>query len=179
MQKMFETDLFKYGFLGMLYVAAICISAVLFGSDFAQVMGWLLTLVAAGIIFFPISFLMFRRFRDCGILFSITLGVAFLSWLSWLFSSIGFIPFNAWGSVIVWLLCALMSIAFLVSVKRVKGSVIPKDFDFKEKIVPMLITGLVFLVTFIAWNYIRGFKPQALGSTESIMDYAYMKALDR
>lgn len=179
MQKMFETDLFKYGFLGMLYVAAICIAAVLFGSDFAQVVGWLLTLVAAGIIFFPVSFLVFRRFRDCGILFSITLGVAFLSWLSWLFSSIGFIPFNAWGSVIVWLLCALMSIAFLVSVKRVKGSVIPKNFDFKEKIVPMLITGLVFLVTFIAWNYIRGFKPQAHGSTESIMDYAYMKSLDR
>ena len=179
MQKMFETKLFKYGFLGMLYVAAICIAAVLFGSDFAQVMGWLLALVAAGIIFFPVSFLAFRRFRDCGILFSIVLGVAFMSWLSWLFSSIGFIPFNTWGSVLVTALCAVVNIGFLVSVKRLKGSVIPKDYNFSEKIVPMLITGLVFLITFIAWNYIRGFKPQALGTTESIMDYAYMKSLDR
>ncbi|MBO4498266.1 MAG: hypothetical protein J5739_08680 [Lachnospiraceae bacterium] len=179
MRKMFETKLFKYGFLGMLYVAAICIAAVLFGSDFAQFMGWLLTLVAAGIIFFPVAFLMFRKFRDCGILFSITLGVAFMSWLSWLFSSIGFIPFNVWGSVIVWLVCALANIGFLVAVKRIKGSIIPKDYNFSEKIIPMLITGLVFLVTFITWNYIRGFKPQALGSTECVMDYAFMKSLDR
>lgn len=179
MRKILGTNLFKYGFLAMLYVAVFIMAASLFGSDFTRFFGWWWTLVAIGVIFFPVSFLMFRKFRDCGILFSITIGVGFMSFLSWLFSSVGFIPFTSWGCVIILGICALLNIGLVVAAGKIKGSILPKDYDFKSKIVPMLITGLIFLVTFMIWMYLRGFKPEALGSTESIMDYAFMKSMDK
>ncbi|MCR5432069.1 MAG: hypothetical protein K6E95_05880 [Lachnospiraceae bacterium] len=179
MRRFYGTALFKYGFLIMLYVAVFGMAAVLFGSDFSRFFGWCWTLVAAGIIFFPVSFLIFGRFRDCGILFSMILGTGFMSWLSWFLSSVGFIPFNGWGCVMILLICAGCNIGFILAVRKIKGSFIPDDYDFKSKIVPMLITGLVFLVSFTVWTYIRGFKPEALGSTESVMDYAFMKSMDK
>jgi len=174
-----KKDLFKYGFMIMLYVAVFIISAILFGDDFTRFFGWCWTLIAAGVIFFPLGVMVFGKFRDCGILFIMTMGVALMSWLSWLFSSIGFIPFNSWGCVIVMLICAALNIALVICVKKVRGTFFKESFDLRSKVLPMLITGLVFLVVFMIWTYVRGFRPEALGDTESIMDFAYMKSLDR
>ncbi len=179
MKEFYKNDMFKTGIIVMLYFAAFIISAFIFGRDFPQFFGWWWTLIAAGIIFFPVSFLIFKRFRDCGILFSVVLGVAFMGWLSWMLASLGAVPFNSWGCMIVLILCAVLNIAFLIAVKKVKGSLIPADYDMGSKVRPMLVTGLIFLAFFIVWNYIRGFRPDALSSTESVMDYAYMKSLDR
>ena len=163
----------------LLYVAVILLSLFTFGKDFPEFIGWFLMLVASGITFFPVSLLLFRRFRDCGILFSITLGVGFMSWLSWFMASTGFIPFTSWGCSIIMLICAALNICILVITKKIKGSVIPKDLDLSSKITPMLLSGLIFLVALFIWTYMRGFKPDALGDTESIMDYAFMKSLDK
>ncbi len=163
----------------MLYVAAFIIATILLKADFVRFFGWWWTLVAAGVIFFPFSFLIFRRFNDCGVLFSSVLGIALMSWLSWFFSSIGFIPFTSWGCILVLLICAALNVGFIVSVKKVKGAIIPADYDFSSKIMPMLLSGLIMLGALIVWCYLRGYKPEALGTTESVMDYAIMKSLDR
>ncbi|MCR5829606.1 MAG: hypothetical protein K6F93_04550 [Lachnospiraceae bacterium] len=179
MLKFLKTDLFKYGFMAVLYIVAFAIAGVLLRGDFWQFFGWWWTLIAAGVIFMPVGILLFGKFNDCGILFCSTLGVAVMSWLSWLFASIGFIPFTTWGCVIILILCTMINIAVIISVKKIRGSFLPERFDLKSKIIPMLISGFIFLVVFLIWTYIRGFKPEALGDTESIMDYAFMKSMDR
>lgn len=152
-------------------------------SDFGEFIQWWFTLLTLGIVFFPLTHLMFHRFHDGGWLFSKVIGIALSGWLMWMLSSIRILKFSRTNSMIcIGIFLVLNVFIFLWYIKKYKSqdkAVIPKDkSNYLEKISSVLTAELIFLAFFLGWCYLRGFKPEAYG-TEKFMDYGFMTTMMR
>lgn len=151
----------------------------LLNEDFASFMQWWLTCFCIGIIFLPITSLLFENFHDKGYLFSKTIGLAVSGYLMWLLASLRIMKFTTLNCLIVVFLCLLANIA-VIFVRKKRRTV----YDFtksliKDKLLDTVIAQeLLFLTLFILFTYIRGFKPEAYG-TEKFMDYGFMTSMLR
>jgi len=160
------------------FVCTLILSAALFGSDFKEFFGWWFLMFTTGIIFLPTGLIFFKNFADCGIIFSSVIGVAVMGWLSWFLASTHILPFTWPGSCIILLLCAAANVV-LIFVSRKKGTLCANRDIIMSKLPRILFSALLFLVIFMVWTYLRGYKPGAYGTTESIMDFGFMNAIDR
>jgi len=163
------------------YIALVCVFLVLFimayvllNEDFKDFITWWLALLALGIGFLPLTGYMFSNFHDNGYLFSKTLGIAVSGYLVWLLSSIRVIKFNSLTCIIIVLVCLGVNI-FLFAKSKME---LRKNVFSEAKIKTMLREELLFLLLFLIWTYIRGFKPEAYG-TEKFMDFGFMNAMMR
>lgn len=163
---------FAFSFITLLYI-----SSRLFGDEMGEVIRWWLVLACAGLAFMPLSMILFRRFRDSGWLFSKVIGIAVSGWLIWFLSSIKVLKFSESGCWFSLIFCFAANCAlFLLYIRKHKD-----DFEIYERpesvITHALLAEMLFFTAFIIWNYIKGFKPEAYGTTEKMMDYGFMKAM--
>lgn len=167
--------LFNLG--GILVVLGL--ASVLLGDDLAQFMQWWLAVFVLGLIWLPITGSVFSSFRDKGYLFSKVIGLAGTGYLVWLLSSIHVLKFT---SIACWLGMFLVAVPnALVLWYQTKKQKLPflgitkKDTKVLDR---FLEEELLFLILFLVWCYIKGFKAQAYG-TEKFMDYGFMTAMMR
>ncbi|MBR4341642.1 MAG: hypothetical protein IKP88_02840 [Lachnospiraceae bacterium] len=178
-----DKGLIKADFFTGLTVILFALGTILFlavkllGEDFKEVFCWWLMLLAAGIAFLPLTMLLMRKFRDSGWIFSKVIGVAVSGWLIWLLSSVKILKFtnlNCWITLIICFLCNFA--LFIFCIRKHKS-----DYDIferpKDVLTHALLAEVIFLAAFVIWNYIKGFKPEAYGTTEKMMDYGFMKAM--
>ena len=64
------------------------------GDDMTVFLKWWLAILVLGIVFFPISSLIFSKFHDKGWLFSKTIGLAVSGWLMWYLASLKILKFT-------------------------------------------------------------------------------------
>lgn len=172
------------------YIASILLLGVIFyiahvflGDDMKPFIRWWLTLLALGIIFYPMTGMIFKKFHDGGWLFSKTIGLAITGWLLWFLSSLKVFRFtskNAWICVLVCLLlnCILLVYQCLHHSKD-KSKKLIEHFEISHnKVLAVLTSEALFLLLFFVWCYMRGFKPEAYG-TEKFMDYGFMTTMMR
>lgn len=163
----------------LLYAVAFIIAGKLFSNEFGLFFNWWWSLFGLGIVFLPTSLLIFRDFRDGGFLFSKVIGIAFCGWLCWYLSSIKLIPFTDTGVFVVFLICVILNIAVIFIFRKKKDVFVSERYTIGERIIHALLAELLFLCVFIVWTYIKGFKPESYGTTEKIMDYAFMLSFDK
>lgn len=167
----------KLAVFGFSFIALFYIASKLFGDELGEVIRWWLVLMCAGLAFMPLSMILFRRFRDSGWLFSKVIGIAISGWFIWFLSSIKLIKFTEGGCWFSLVFCFVVNAAvFILYIRNHK-----EDYDLFERpedvITHAFLAEMLFFIAFIIWNYIKGFKPEAYGTTEKMMDYGFMKAM--
>jgi len=141
-------------------------------SDLQYFMTWWFTVFALGLTFMPLSYMIFRRFWDCGWIFSKAVGIGITAWMVWFLSSCHILKFTKAGIWVCLVIALAANIALLVYQIRRKLIKIASG-----SILNMLITEAVFLVVFALWVYLKCFKPEAYGTTEKLMDFGFMQAM--
>lgn len=162
----------KYIAFVVLYTVVIFITHTLLKQDFKAFMTWWLVLVALGVGFMPITYKIFSSFHDNGYMFSKIIGLAISGYLMWFLSSIKLVKFTSLSCLVIVILTVMINGVIFYKEKNKN-----KLFS-KIKLDKMLFMELLFLVMFLLWIYIRGFKPEAHG-TEKFMDYGFMASMMR
>ena len=141
-------------------------------SDIQYFVTWWLSVLALGLTFMPLSYTIFKRFRDCGWLFSKAIGIGISGWLVWFLSSCHIVKFNTFGIWVSIIICVAANAALLFFQIR------KKQISFNgSNLLSILIVETIFVCVFALWTYIKCFKTQAFGTTEKLMDFGFMQAM--
>ena len=131
---------------------------------------WLLAIEVLGLIVFPLTFSLFRRLPDRGIIFSKVLGLLLGSYLLWVLGLAHILP-NTQYSVLL-LLAVLALASGLVAWRN-----LPEILAFvRRERVPLLTAELVFLGLYFVLLSVVAFSP-AINHTEQPMDFAFLNAI--
>ncbi|MDD5073631.1 MAG: DUF2298 domain-containing protein [Candidatus Shapirobacteria bacterium] len=135
-------------------------------NHFLIVSYWWFLLFSLGLIFFPLSQKLFKKFFDQGYLLSKTIALALLSWPIFLLAHLRLLPFTQAGALF------LLILAILVNVFLAKRNPLLK----KRLVKVILLEEALFLIALLLGSYIRGLKPDIAG-LEKFMDFGFMKSL--
>ena len=139
---------------------------------------WWLTILVLGWCSFPLCQYLFSGFRDRGYLVAKIFGIAGAGFLMWLGASTGIVPFTHVGCLVSTGVLAAVCWGVWIALKKQK---IKDKTSWKfttEWYQTVLDDELVFIVFFLLWTYVAGFRPAAYG-TEKFMDYGFMMAMMR
>ncbi|MBI2431032.1 MAG: hypothetical protein HYV39_03395 [Candidatus Levybacteria bacterium] len=134
-------------------------------NDLLFIIQWWVVFFFIGIIFLPLTTLLFSSFIDRGYIFSKILGTAFVSYTVFVFGTLKIFPFTLSTIFFISILFIAINIRFL---KKYPKSTI-RIFLFEE---------FLFLATLIFWSFIRGFQPDIHG-LEKYMDYGFINSILR
>ena len=126
-----------------------------------------------GMIAMPISGQLFRSFEDKGWLFSKVLAIAVIGFLTWFLVAGKVLKFTNASCVGVSVICGVGCIILLYRQTQKEIECYPT-----RKMKLIIREELLFLLVFLLWTYLVGFRPQAYG-TEKFMDYGFMQAMMR
>jgi uncharacterized membrane protein len=149
-------------------ILALAAARPLLGTDFPAFLRWYLMLLLMGAGFYPLTSVLFGNFSDHGWVFSKTIGIAIGGYLVWVFSVTRLVQFTNRRAIVITMIAAGVCWTFFM-LRKTKASP-----DFSR----MLGEELIFLVFFLMWTYLCGFRPAASG-TEKFMDYGFMAAMNR
>ncbi|QQG40860.1 MAG: hypothetical protein HYV37_00870 [Candidatus Levyibacteriota bacterium] len=134
-------------------------------SDFYFVIQWWFVFFLIGIIFLPITTLIFSNFFDKGYIFSKILGMAFVSYAVFVLGTLKILPFTF--STIFLIASLFVAINTFILKKNTKSTI--RIFLFEE---------LLFFAGIVFWSYIRGFQPDIHG-LEKYMDFGFINSILR
>ncbi len=185
MKRSKEHYIVTYGFRFLILIVALAVGKQLLGSDFTPFIKWWLTLFVITITFYPVIGIIFKRFHDGGWIFCKTIGLALAGYAMWLLSSVRILKFRQDNAILTLGLCFLINLAIVATLclfnnkKLEKKITLQEMYQFDlEKLKSMITVEVMFLVLFLFWTYVRGFKPE-VSNTESPMDYGFMAAMMR
>ncbi|MGB9911679.1 MAG: DUF2298 domain-containing protein [Microgenomates group bacterium] len=149
-------------------------------SDFLFILYWWILLFGIGVVFLPLTFLIFENFFDKGYVFSKILGILIISYLTWLLGSLRILPFT---NSTIWLLIFFsVSLNYYLLLKSKNSKVKNKNLKFKillsKKWKIFVFEEILFLSTLAFWSFIRGFQPSIQG-LEKFMDYGFVNSILR
>ena len=138
---------------------------------------WWATLLSIGIIFAPITAIIFRKFLDKGYIFSKILGLAITSYIILLLGVLHIAVFSQ-----ITIFCVLVAVAageFWFILKRKKSSRQPlKKLFLNLTTALIVIEELLFFGSILFWTYIRTHAPDIHG-LEKYMDYGFVNSILR
>jgi YYY domain-containing protein len=160
---------------------------LLLGEDMLPFLQWWFIIFILGIIFMPLSGLLFSKLSDKGYLFSKAIGIAVSGYLMWFLSAVRIMKFTAVScivSVVIGLIINALIVLFFKYFYKPNGSTMYTErkllsvYCNKKNIKIFITEEIMFFVIFLFFTYIRGFKPEAYG-TEKFMDYGFMTTMMR
>ncbi len=154
-------------------VVLIMAAVFLLQDDTWTFLTWWLMALLMGMIAMPVSGQLFRSFEDKGWLFSKVLAIAVTGFLTWFLVAGKVLKFTNASCVGVSVICGVGCIILLYRQTQKEIECYPAG---KMKLI--IREELLFLLVFLLWTYLVGFRPQAYG-TEKFMDYGFMQAMMR
>lgn len=158
------------------YVCVFALAFLMLRGDAASFLKWWGALFVIGLACLPMTTVLFRGFHDKGYLFAKPIGMALAGYLLWLLSSMKILKFTSLNGILCVILLALPNLYLFYSSQK-KNKTIEPLFS-KENIETFFKEELFFLLLFLLWCYIKGFKAEAYG-TEKFMDYGFMTSMMR
>jgi uncharacterized membrane protein len=140
-------------------------------SDVFSVVIWWIYIFILGLAVLPVTMRLFRKFFDCGYLFSKIIGIAAAAYLLWLLSMLRILPFYR---VSILILILIVSAAAYIYKKGYKGLAAV----IKGKAAIFIAEELLFLAGLLFWAYIRGLQPDIFG-LEKYMDFGFVNSILR
>ncbi len=137
--------------------------------DILYILKWWGYLFAIGLLFLPLSTLIFGRLFDKGYIFAKTLGIAILSYGVFIIGTFHILPFER---VTIFLLGIFILIGNLYLLKRKKILLQKTDvgiFIFQE---------CLFLFCLLSWAMVKSYQPEIHG-LEKYMDFGFMNSILR
>ncbi|MDR1559507.1 MAG: DUF2298 domain-containing protein, partial [Clostridiales bacterium] len=141
--------------------------------DFVQFFKLWLVLFGLGVIFIPLTGVIFKRFAAKGYIFAKIIGIAVSGYTLWILASLKILPFRAWTAYLVILVCFVVNI-YINKKNRVYESVF-KDKDLLKRVV---FQEALFIFALFYWSYLKGINP-TIESLEKYMDFGFMNSILR
>ncbi|MDD3278362.1 MAG: DUF2298 domain-containing protein [Lachnospiraceae bacterium] len=159
----------KKGIIASVGILGVVLATMpLLGSDNQVFLIWWLMTLVLGTGFLPLTQVLFSSFTDKGWIFSKAIGIAISGFLTWALVCAGILKFHTTICIIVTAVAILLcwGIAWKCKVKVTLSvdQILGEEF--------------LFLLIFLIWTYLAGFRPEAHG-TEKFMDYGFMAAMMR
>ena len=143
-----------------------------FSNDFSYIALWWLILLFVGVAFFPMGRSLFRKFSDSGWALSKVLGLALLTFVFFVFSSLKILPISQASVFVVILAVFLLSILIYRKNRKEINS------DISTKWLAILIGEVLFFLGLVALSYVRAHQPEIRG-LEKFMDFGFINSILR
>jgi YYY domain-containing protein len=143
----------------------------MFSADLVGILQWWLTIFLIGIIFVPITSLIFSNFFDKGYAFAKIIGIAFISYTIFLFSSLKILSFGIQNLLLI--IGIFMLINFFIRKKNPKFQI-----EIKPLLPIFIFEECIFLGIIIFWSFIHAHQPDIHG-LEKYMDYGFINSILR
>lgn len=137
--------------------------------DLIFILQWWFMIFILGIIFFPLTSIVFEGFFDKGYIFSKVLAIGIISYVMFLLNILKIIPFNDLGIFLVLGTFSLVNFALIKRSRNNKDKIRWKIIIFEE---------ILFLMGILFWSYIRGHEP-AINGLEKFMDFGFINSILR
>jgi len=131
-------------------------------TDLFYIASWASLLFVLGVIFLPLTWLLFKNFTDIGYGFSKTIALGTISLIAFTLSSLNLYP----------ILFALAILNLCIFLQNKKG--ITSSIKSHSKI--LLSQEIIFLLGLIFWSFIRAHQPEIRG-LEKFMDYGFINSI--
>jgi uncharacterized membrane protein len=138
-------------------------------NDLFYILKWFWVFFVIGIIFLPITFNLFKDFKDKGYIFSKILGLAFISYSIFILSLLKIFKFNFISISIILL------IFFVINYLKFNKDVFK---IIKEKYKFIIFEEIIFFLSILSWSVIRSNLPEING-LEKFMDYGFLNSILR
>lgn len=158
------------GLIGL--IAVFILGKILIGVNFIYLFKVWLSLMIIGIIFYPITSIIFKSFNDKGWIFSKIIGVAITAVVVWWLSYIRIIKFSTF-SIYFMLAIALIITLFVFFIKKVNVKEYVKSIPLNH----IIVTEIIFVISLTCWIYIRSYKVPIDAGTEQFMNYGFMNKI--
>ncbi|MDR1537151.1 MAG: DUF2298 domain-containing protein [Clostridiales bacterium] len=152
---------------------ALIVTAALLRADILNYIVWWAVLLGLGVIFFPVTSLIFDKFQSKGFIFSKVIGLAIAGYLTWLLASLRILPFKWWAAYLVIAVCILGNILL----DRKRGSY-KKALESKDFLNRIIKEEALLMILLAYWSYLRGIRPEILG-LEKFMDFGFVNSILR
>jgi uncharacterized membrane protein len=143
----------------------------MFSSDLISILQWWITIFAVGIIFIPITNLIFPKFFDKGYVFAKMIGLSFTSYCVFILGFLKILPFQTQN---IFLIVGLFLLLNLFIKKKYPDS----DFKFKSLLPIFILEEFLFLAVLLFWSFIHAHTPDIHG-LEKYMDFGFINSILR
>ncbi len=162
---------------------------LLLQNDYTAFLQWWAVIAGLGLIFLPLTYVLFHNFHDRGYLFSKVFGISITSYLMWLLSSVKLMKFAPLSCLLCVAIGLLGNAILLFRLLKKPGQQITLSknqrsgfglagFQWNSSLDAIWLEEILFFGVFLLFTYIRCFKPEAYG-TEKFMDYGFMTSMMR
>ncbi len=137
---------------------------------------WLIIVELLGVVTFPLAFHVFPGLYDKGWGLSKTLGLLVLAYLVWLPASLRILPFAGWSVALMFAVLAAAGAGVAWLRREALWAFV------RAKWRPLLLCEILFLVTFLAFTYVRALDPDLwhiYRGGEKPMEIAFLDAILR
>src|ERR1035437_3303494 len=141
-------------------------------NDFISILKWFLVFLAIGVAFLPVTFSLFKDFKDKGYIFSKIIGLAFITYFIFIIGSLKLAKFSE--ELVYFSLFLFFIINYLIFIYK-KGHLLP---IIKSKIGIFVIEEIIFLIMLLFWSTIRSNAPDIHG-LEKFMDFGFLNSILR
>ena len=144
----------------------------MFINDLPYILKWWLLLFFTGVVIFPLTWTIFKKFFGLGYALGKTLGIVLFSYVAFLLSIFSITKFSLNNLHIYALILIILNI-FIFYKKRDQ---IVKDV--KKNIFRIIFQEFLFSFGLILWSYVRAHQPEIRG-LEKFMDFGFVNSILR
>ncbi len=142
------------------------------GQDLISIAKWWVMLFTLGLIFIPLSYLIFKKFTDIGYAFSKIIAILVPSYVLFLLSALKILPFERFSIFSIIFVFLLLNIKILLKKNREIFNALRKSIKF------IIFQELFFTLGFVFWSFVRTHQPDING-LEKFMDYGFINSILR
>ena len=140
-------------------------------ADFHYIFSWWSTLFLLGLLSLPITFVLFHKFWDKGYIFSKTISLILLTYLSLIFGVFKLISFTQSGLILLITFFILFDVWFLLKQNKYEQFFL----DLKKHYRIFIFEEILFFLILTLWSYVRGFAPD-IQDLEKYMDWGFVNS---
>jgi uncharacterized membrane protein len=140
--------------------------------EVVHIFTWWILLFAIGIIFFPLSYIIFRKLEGRGYGFSKVIGTLCVSYLAFLLATFHVIPLKT--PFLFTYLAIFVFVNYLIFLKCKREIVA----SVKKNLRMIILIEVLFSTGFLFWTTVRGYQPDING-LEKFMDYGFVNSIVR
>ena len=137
--------------------------------DLLYVLKWWLIIFSTGVIFFPLTWVVFKKFFGMGYALSKTFGIILLSYITFLLSILTVAKFSL-TNIYLYILIFLVINVYIFYKNR--NEIIK---DLKSNLFRIIFQEVLFSFGLFLWTYVRAHQPEIRG-LEKLMDFGFINA---
>ena len=140
-------------------------------SDAVFISQWWLMFFLIGIVFLPLTSLIFNNFLDKGYIFSKIIGIAFISYIVFVSGFLKILPFETQNAFLIVGIFILINLFIL---KKIPLS----NIKLKSMLPIFVLEEFIFILILLLWSFIHAHQPEIHG-LEKYMDFGFINSILR